>query len=112
MLSIEGRAYGIRVWGPAPGAFTGLTSDLPGMRNREPDPLSPPDAIAPALLYMCSDLSGERTGIVLGVCQRGVREICMRSAKSSSPKGPWTAQHVADHAEDVFFAGNSVTAVE
>lgn len=81
------------------------------MRDRKPDPLSPPDAIAPALLDMCSDLSGKRTGIVLGVSQRGVREIRMRSAKRFSPKGPWTAQHLANHAEDVFLAGNSVTAV-
>ena len=111
VLSIEGRKYGIRVWGLAPGAFTRLTSDLPGMRDREPDPLSLPDAIAPALLYMCSDLSGDRTGIMLGVSQRGVREIRMRSAKGFSPKGAWTAQDVADHAEDVFFAGDSVSAV-
>ena len=111
VLSIEGRKYGIRVWGLAPGAFTRLTSDLPGMRDREPDPLSLPDAIAPALLYMCSDLSGDRTGIMLGVSQRGVREIRMRSAKGFSPKGPWTARDVADHAEDVFFAGDSVTAI-
>ena len=111
VLSIEGRKYGIRVWGLAPGAFTRLTSDLPGMRDREPDPLSMPDAIAPALLYMCSDLSGDRTGIMLGVSQRGVREFRMRSAKGFSPKGPWTAQDVADHAEDVFFAEDSVTAV-
>ncbi len=111
VLSIEGRKYGIRVWGLAPGAFTRLTSDLPGMRDREPDPLSLPDAIAPALLYMCSDLSGDRTGIMLGVSQRGVREIRMRSAKGFSPKGAWTAQDVADHAEDVFFAGDSVSAI-
>ncbi len=111
VLSIEGRKYGIRVWGLAPGAFTRLTSDLPGMRDREPDPLSLPDAIAPALLYMCSDLSGDRTGIMLGVSQRGVREIRMRSAKGFSPKGSWTAQDVADHAEEVFFPGDPVTAI-
>lgn len=111
VLSIEGRKYGIRVWGLAPGAFTRLTSDLPGMRDREPNPLSLPDAIAPAVLYMVSDLSGDRTGIMLGASQRGVREIRMLQAKGFRPSGPWTAQDLADHAEDVFFAEESVTAV-
>ena len=111
VLSIEGRKYGIRVWGLAPGAYTRLTSDLPGMRDRQPNPLSLPEAIAPALLYMVSELSGDRTGIMLGVSQRGVREIRMTSAKGFTPKGPWTAQDVADHAEDVFFPGDPVTAM-
>src|SRR5258708_35702812 len=104
VLSIEGRKYGIRVWGLAPGAYTRLTSDLPGRRDREPDPLSLPDAIAPAVLYMVSDLSGDRSGVMLGASSRGVREIRMRQAKGFAPKGPWTAQDVADHAADVFFA--------
>ncbi len=111
VLSIEGRKYGIRVWGLAPGAYTRLTSDLPGLRDREPDPLSLPDAIAPAVLYMVSDLSGDRTGIMLGVSQRGVREIRMLQAPGFAPKGPWTAQDVADHAKDVFFDQESVTAI-
>jgi NAD(P)-dependent dehydrogenase (short-subunit alcohol dehydrogenase family) len=111
VLSIEGRKYGIRVWGLAPGAYTRLTSDLPGLRDREPSPLSLPDAIAPAVLYMVSELSGDRTGIMLEVSQRGVRELRMLGAPGFAPKGPWTAQDVADHAGDVFFAEESRTAV-
>jgi NAD(P)-dependent dehydrogenase (short-subunit alcohol dehydrogenase family) len=111
VLSIEGRKYGIRVWGLAPGAYTRLTSDLPGMRDREPNPLSLPDAIAPAVLYMVSDLSGDRTGIMLGASARGVREIRMLQARGFNPKAAWTAQDLADHASDVFFAEESVTAV-
>jgi NAD(P)-dependent dehydrogenase (short-subunit alcohol dehydrogenase family) len=111
VLSIEGRKYGIRVWGLAPGAYTRLTSDLPGLRDREPHPLSLPDAIAPALLYMVSDLSGDRTGIMLGVSQRGVREIRMLQTGGFRPKEAWTAQDLADHAEDVFYAEESVSAV-
>jgi len=103
VLSIEGRKYGIRVWGLAPGAYTRMTSDLPGRQGREPDPLSLPDAIAPGVLYMVSELSGDRSGKVLGVSSRGVREIKMLAAEGFTPTRPWTAQDVADYADKVFF---------
>jgi NAD(P)-dependent dehydrogenase (short-subunit alcohol dehydrogenase family) len=111
VLAIEGRKYGIRVWGLAPGAYTRLTSDLPGLRDREPHPLSLPDAIAPGVLYMVSELSGDRTGLMLEVSQRGVREVRMLCAKGFAPTGPWTARDVADHAGDVFFDGEPATAL-
>jgi NAD(P)-dependent dehydrogenase (short-subunit alcohol dehydrogenase family) len=103
VLSIEGRKYGIRVWALAPGAYTRMTSDLPGRKDREPDPMSLPERIAPGVLYMVSDLSGDKTGITLGVSSRGVSEIKMMRAKGFSPTAPWTAQDVADHAGDIFF---------
>ena len=109
VLSIEGRKYGIRLWGLAPGAYTRMTSDLPGRQGREPDPLSLPDAIAPGVLYMVSDLSGDQSGKVLGVSSRGVRELKMLQTKGFTPISAWTAQDVADHASAVFFADETVT---
>jgi len=103
VLSIEGRKYGIRLWALAPGAYTRMTSDLPGRKDREPDPMSLPERIAPGVLYMVSDLSGEQTGKVLSVSSRGVREIKMVMAKGITPTAPWTAQDVADNAETIFF---------
>jgi NAD(P)-dependent dehydrogenase (short-subunit alcohol dehydrogenase family) len=103
VLSIEGRKYGIRVWGLAPGAYTRMTSDLPGRQGREPDPASLPENIAPGVLYMVSDLSGDQTGKVLGVSGRGVREIKMMQTKGFTQPLGWTAQDLADHAEEVFF---------
>jgi NAD(P)-dependent dehydrogenase (short-subunit alcohol dehydrogenase family) len=103
VLSMEGRKYGIRLWALAPGAYTRMTSDLPGRRDREPDPTSLPERIAPGVLYMVSDLSGDQTGKVLSVSSRGVREMKMMSAKGFTPTAPWTAQDVADHAADIFF---------
>src|SRR5665213_2147133 len=103
VLSIEGRRYGIRLWALAPGAFTRMTSDLPGRKDREPDPMSLPERIAPGVLYMVSDLSGDQTGKVLGVSSRGVREMKMMQTKGFNPTAPWTAQDVADHAAQVFF---------
>jgi NAD(P)-dependent dehydrogenase (short-subunit alcohol dehydrogenase family) len=103
VLTLEGRKYGIRLWALAPGAYTRMTSDLPGRRDREPDPMSLPERIAPGVLYMVSDLSGDQTGKVLSVSSRGVREIKMMQAKGFSPSAPWTAQDVVDHAADIFF---------
>jgi NAD(P)-dependent dehydrogenase (short-subunit alcohol dehydrogenase family) len=103
VLSIEGRKYGIRVMGLAPGAFTRMTSDLPGFRDKEPDAMALPENIAPGVLFMASDLAADHTGKVLGVSSRGVREIKMLQTDGFNPGRPYTAQDVADHASEVFF---------
>lgn len=103
VLSIEGRKYGIRVMGLAPGAYTRMTSDLPGRQGREPDPLSLPENVAPGVLFMASDLAADHTGKVLGVSSRGVREIKMLQTDGFQPGRPYTAQEVAEHASEVFF---------
>ena len=103
VLSIEGRKYGIRVMGLAPGAFTRMTSDLPGRRDQEPDPLSLPENVAPGVLYMASDLAADHTGKVLAVSFRGVREIKMMQTDGFAPGRPYTAQDVAAAADKVFF---------
>ena len=103
VLSIEGRKYGIRVMALAPGAFTRMTSDLPGRQGKEPDAMSLPENIAPGVLYMVSDLAADHTGKVLGVSSRGVREIKMLQTDGFNPGRPYTAQDVADHASEVFF---------
>ena len=103
VMSIEGRKYNIRVLGLAPGAFTRMTSDLPGRQGKEPDAMSLPENIAPGVLYMVSDLAADHTGKVLGVSSRGVREIKMLQTDGFNPGKPYTAQDVAEHAKDVFF---------
>ena len=103
VLSIEGRKYGIRLWALAPGAYTRMTSYLPGRKDREPDPMSLPERIAPGVLYMVSDLSGDQTGKVLGVSSRGVREIKMLQTKGYNGGVGHTAQDIAAHADEVFF---------
>ena len=103
VLSIEGRKYGIRVMGLAPGAFTRMTSDLPGRQGKEPDAMSLPENIAPGVLDMVSDLAADHTGKVLGVSSRGVREIKMLQTDGYNPGRPYTAQDVAEHAKEVFF---------
>jgi NAD(P)-dependent dehydrogenase (short-subunit alcohol dehydrogenase family) len=103
VMSIEGRKYNIRVMGLAPGAYTRMTSDLPGRAGREPDPLSLPENVAPGVLYMVSDLAVEHSGKILGVSSRGVREIKMVETDGFAPGRPYTAQEVAENAAKVFF---------
>jgi NAD(P)-dependent dehydrogenase (short-subunit alcohol dehydrogenase family) len=103
VMSIEGRKYNIRVMGLAPGAYTRMTSDLPGRKDREPDPLSLPENVAPGVLFMVSDLAAEHSGKILGVSSRGVREIKMLQTGGFQPGRPYTAQEVAAHASEVFF---------
>lgn len=103
VMAIEGRKYNIRVMGLAPGAYTRMTSDLPGRKDREPDPLSLPENVAPGVLFMVSDLAAEHSGKILGVSARGVREIKMLETEGFTPGRPYTAQEVAENASKVFF---------
>ncbi len=60
VLAIEGRKYNIRIWTLAPGALTRMTADLPRYIEN-PGAALGPDGIAPAVLYMVSDFSGDQT---------------------------------------------------
>jgi NAD(P)-dependent dehydrogenase (short-subunit alcohol dehydrogenase family) len=103
VLSIEGRKYNIRVWTMSPGALTRMTEDLQERRGAAYAPW-PPDMIAPGMLYMVSDLSGDQTNKILAVsAARGVREMKIFMAEGWMPKGPWTAQDLAANADKVFF---------
>ncbi|WP_293904911.1 SDR family NAD(P)-dependent oxidoreductase [Phenylobacterium sp.] len=103
VMSIEGRKYNIRVMGLAPGAYTRMTSDLPGRIGKDPDPLSLPQNVAPGVLYMVSDLAADHSGKILGVSSRGVREIKMLETEGFQPGRPYTAEEVAKAADQVFF---------
>ena len=106
VLAIEGRKYGIRIWTLSPGALTRMTADLPRYIEN-PGAALDADGIAPAVLYMVSDLSGDQTGKVLGVSgPRGVREMKMMEMEGWKPPldKPWSAEDIATHAADIFFS--------
>jgi NAD(P)-dependent dehydrogenase (short-subunit alcohol dehydrogenase family) len=107
VLAIEGRKYGIRIWTLSPGALTRMTADLPRYIEN-PGAALDADGIAPAVLYMVSDLSGDQTGKVLGVSgPRGVREMKMMEMEGWKPPldKPWSAEDIGTHAADIFFSG-------
>src|SRR5713226_5397791 len=100
VLAIEGRKYNIQIWTLAPGALTRMTAALPRY-NEIPGLALGPGGIAPAVLYMVSDLSGDQTGKVLVVSgPRGVREMRMMEKPGwKPPHQDWKAQDIVEHAK-------------
>jgi NAD(P)-dependent dehydrogenase (short-subunit alcohol dehydrogenase family) len=109
VLAIEGRKYNIRIWTLAPGALTRMTADLPRYKEN-PGAALGPDGIAPAVLYMVSELSGDQTGKVLGVSgPRGVREMRMMEMEGWTPPFTgWKAQDIVTHANEIFFSEEEI----
>jgi hypothetical protein len=69
-----------------------------------------PDGIAPAVLYMVSDLSGDQTGKILGVSgPRGVREMRMMEKDGwKPPRNDWKAEDIVSHASEIFFSEQEI----
>jgi len=96
--SIELQRYGVRVNAVAPIAKTRLTEDLPLFEKIE-DTLSP-DHVAPAHLFLASDLAKDVTGVVLSVA--GARMSVYKVVESpgkykESDAGVWSAAEIAEH---------------
>jgi NAD(P)-dependent dehydrogenase (short-subunit alcohol dehydrogenase family) len=96
--SIELQRYGITVNAVAPIAKTRMTEDLP-MFAKIADTLSP-EHVAPAHLFLASELCGERTGIVLAVA--GARMSVYKVVESAgrfkeAEGGVWTAEEIERH---------------
>lgn len=100
--SIELQRYGIFVNAVAPLAKTRMTEDLPMFAKIE-DTLSP-EHVAPVHLFLASELSGERTGLVIGVA--GARLSVFKVVESAgkykeSDRGIWTAEEISEHFEAI-----------
>jgi NAD(P)-dependent dehydrogenase (short-subunit alcohol dehydrogenase family) len=100
--SIELQRYGIMVNAVAPVAKTRMTEDLPMFAKIE-GTLSP-EHVAPAHLFLASDLAGDRTGIVLAVAggRMSVYKVVESGGKyKEANDGVWTAEEIAEHFEAI-----------
>jgi NAD(P)-dependent dehydrogenase (short-subunit alcohol dehydrogenase family) len=96
--SIELQRYGIRVNAVAPIAKTRMTEDLPMFEKIEGTLTA--EHVAPAHLFLASDLSREVSGVVLAVA--GARVSVYKVVESAgrykeAAGGVWTAQEIAEH---------------
>jgi NAD(P)-dependent dehydrogenase (short-subunit alcohol dehydrogenase family) len=100
--SIELQRYGVRVNAVAPIAKTRLTEDLPMFEKIE-DTLSP-EHVAPAHLFLASDLARDVTGVVLAVAggRMSVFKVVESPGKyKESEAGVWTGSEIAEHFESI-----------
>jgi NAD(P)-dependent dehydrogenase (short-subunit alcohol dehydrogenase family) len=100
--SIELQRYGIRVNAVAPVAKTRMTEDLP-MFEKIDSSLSP-EHVAPAHVYLASDLSKDISGVVLAVAgaRMSVYKVVESAGKfKEADGGIWTAREIAEHFEAI-----------
>ncbi|MDC0743377.1 SDR family NAD(P)-dependent oxidoreductase [Polyangium mundeleinium] len=99
--AIELQKHRITVNALAPVAKTRMTEDLPmfqaGMESLTPE------HIAPAALFLGSDLCADRTGHVLAVTGSQVfaYKVVQSAGKFKDEGAAWTAQEIADHWEAI-----------
>lgn len=91
-LAIEGRKYGIRVWNIGPAAATALTAHMPEEYQRR----FHIDRVAPTLLYMVSDLSGDQTGKTLLAGGGWVGEVRFDVHDGYEPSDAFTPRELAE----------------
>ncbi len=96
-LSIELQKHRITVNALAPIAKTRMTDDLPMFQDTT---TLGPEHVAPAALYLASDLCGARTGYVLAVAGARMYAFKVVETPGKFKEGEstvWTAQEIAEH---------------
>ncbi|MDB5970227.1 MAG: hypothetical protein JWQ90_2677 [Hydrocarboniphaga sp.] len=98
-LAVEGAKSGIRLWSIAPAAVSGLTGVV-GMDEQTQADLKP-EYVAPALLYMVSSLSGDKTGKCLFVGGQKIMELKLEAGEGIRGVGV-SAQQIAENEARIF----------
>jgi len=103
-MSIELQKHRITVNAIAPIAKTRMTEDLPMFQGV--DTLTP-EHVAPAVLFLASDLCADRTGHVLAVA--GARMYAFKVVETpgkfkDEASGVWTAEEIAENWDAIFKA--------
>ena len=99
VMAIELRKHGIRVNAIAPVARTRTTAHLPMFADGGlGDDAYGPQFVAPAVVFLASDASGELTGEVLSVAGTKVSRYRVQEsagAVADDPRTPWSAQELS-----------------
>jgi NAD(P)-dependent dehydrogenase (short-subunit alcohol dehydrogenase family) len=90
-LALEGKKYGIRVWNIGPAAATAMTAHMPDEYKR----VFHIDRVAPTLIYMVSELSGDQTGKTLLAGGGWVGEIRFEVHEGYTPSEAFSAEELA-----------------
>lgn len=90
-LALEGKKYGIRVWAIGPAAATALTAHM----GEEYKRVFHIDRVAPTLVYMVSELSGDQTGKTMLAGGGWVGEVRFEVHSGYVPSDDYTAQELA-----------------
>jgi NAD(P)-dependent dehydrogenase (short-subunit alcohol dehydrogenase family) len=98
-LALEGKKAGIRVWTICPMASTRLSMDVLPEDLRQS---AVPDRVAPVVLYMVSDLSGQQTGKVIYAGGNRVQEFRIVSSAGFVHGGQADARTIAANADKIF----------
>jgi NAD(P)-dependent dehydrogenase (short-subunit alcohol dehydrogenase family) len=102
-MAIELKRYGVQVNAIAPVARTRMTEDLP-MFQALPDETYGPQFVAPAALFLASELSSDLSGEVLAVA--GAKMSLYRVVESvgvikDDPTAPWSAAEIARRWDEI-----------
>jgi len=104
--SIELQKHRITVNAIAPIAKTRMTEDLPMFQSTD---TMTPEHVAPAALFLGSDLCGDKTGFVLAVA--GARlyayKVVESDGKLKDDNGVWTAREIADNWDAIVKVGKA-----
>jgi NAD(P)-dependent dehydrogenase (short-subunit alcohol dehydrogenase family) len=112
VLTIEAAKFGVRVWTLAPAAVSALTAPL--MDDISKAQLAP-EHVAQVVLYMVSELSGQRTGHCLFASGQSVRELKLVSAEGIRGGGvdpEFSAQRLAAEESKVFRGETALTIMD
>jgi NAD(P)-dependent dehydrogenase (short-subunit alcohol dehydrogenase family) len=105
VLAIEGAKCGIRVWGLAPAAVSQLTEHLVDETTRNE---LQPKFVAPVVLYMVSELSGDKTGKTLYASGHKIMELRLEAAPGIRG-GTLDARDIAASEDRIFCSGPALT---
>jgi NAD(P)-dependent dehydrogenase (short-subunit alcohol dehydrogenase family) len=112
VLALEAAKCKVRVWTLAPAASSALTE---GLMDEEMQRQLAPEHVAEVVLYMVSELSGQRTGHTMFASGQSIKELKLVAAEGVRGGGsgaPLTAQDLAAAEDRLYRAEPALTIMD